>query len=69
MRTCLNRILISCLLNLMSKLTLTQSSTFFNHLDFESKPGAHSPERATFVRSGHGVFTDQFIFRTVLGQI
>ena len=27
--------------------------------------GAHNPERATSMRSCHGVFTDQFIFRTV----
>ena len=28
--------------------------------------GAHNPERATSMRSCHGVSTDQFIFRTVL---
>ena len=28
--------------------------------------GAHNPERATSMRSCHGVFTDQFIFRTTL---
>ena len=32
-------------------------------------PGAHNPERATSMRSCRGVFTDQFIFRTVLAQI
>ena len=26
--------------------------------------GAHDPERATSMRSCHGVFTDQFILRT-----
>ena len=31
--------------------------------------GAHNPERATSMRSCHGVFTDQFIFRTVLARI
>ena len=30
---------------------------------------AHFPERATSMRSCHGVFTDQFIFRTVLTRI
>ena len=29
----------------------------------------HNPERATSMRSCHGVFTDQFIFRTVLARI
>ena len=32
-------------------------------------PGAHNPERATSMRSCHGVFTDQFTFRTVLARI
>ena len=31
--------------------------------------GAHDPERATSMRSCRGVFTDQFIFRTVLARI
>ena len=31
--------------------------------------GAHNPERATSMRSCHGVFTDQFIFRTVLARV
>ena len=31
--------------------------------------GAHNPERANSVRSCHGVFTDQFISRTVLARI
>ena len=30
------------------------------------QPGAHNPERATSTRSCHGVFTDQFLFGTVL---
>ena len=30
---------------------------------------AYHPERATSMRSSHGVFTDQFIFRTVLARI
>ena len=30
------------------------------------QPGAHNPERATSMRSCQGVFTDQFIFSTVL---
>ena len=30
------------------------------------QPGAHNPERATSMRSCHGVFTDQFLFGTVL---
>ena len=33
------------------------------------EPGAHKPERASFMHSCHGVFTDQFIFRTVLARI
>jgi len=32
-------------------------------------PGAHNPQRATSIRSCHGVFMDQFIFRTVLARI
>ena len=32
-------------------------------------PGAHNPERATSIRSFHGVFTDQFILRTVLARV
>ena len=39
----------------------------------ETVPGAHNlvyhPERATSVRSCHWVFTEQFIFRTVLARI
>ena len=31
--------------------------------------GAHNLERATSKRSCHGVFTDQFIFRTVLARV
>ena len=31
--------------------------------------GAHNPERATSMRSSHGVFTDQYIFRTVLARV
>ena len=31
--------------------------------------GTHYPERATSMRLCHGVFTDQFIFRTVLARI
>ena len=31
--------------------------------------GAHNPERATPMRSYHGVFTDQVIFRTFLARI
>ena len=31
-------------------------------------PGAHNPQRATSMRSCHGIFTDQFIFRTVLAR-
>ena len=33
------------------------------------EPGAHKPERASFMHSCHGVFTDQFIFSTVLARI
>ena len=36
---------------------------------FVFEAGAHNPERATSLRSSHGVFTDQFIFRTFLKQI
>ena len=32
-------------------------------------PGAYKHERATSMRSCRGVFTEQFIFRTVLAQI
>ena len=32
-------------------------------------PGAHNPDRATSMRSCHGVFMDQFIFRTVLARV
>ena len=32
-------------------------------------PGAHDSERATFMRSCHGVFTDWFVFKTVLARI
>ena len=32
------------------------------------KKGAHDPERAAFMRFCDGVFTDQFIFRKVLGE-
>ena len=35
---------------------------------FVFEAGVHNPERATSMRSSHGVFTDQFIFRTVLKQ-
>ena len=31
--------------------------------------GAHNPERPTSMRSCHGDFTDQFIFRTILARI
>ena len=31
--------------------------------------GAHNSEQATSMRLCHGVFKDQFIFRTVLAQI
>ena len=30
--------------------------------------GAHNPERVTSVRLFYGVFTDQFVFRTVLNS-
>ena len=33
------------------------------------KAGAHKRERATSMRSCHGVFTDQFILRTVLARV
>ena len=33
------------------------------HIDFW-KSGAHYPEHATAILSCHGVFTDQFIFRS-----
>ena len=36
---------------------------------FMFETAAHNPERANSMRSSHGVFTDQFIFRTVLKQI
>ena len=36
---------------------------------FMFEAAAHNPERANSMRSSHGVFTDQFIFRTVLKQI
>ena len=36
---------------------------------FVFEAGAHNLERATFMRSSHGVFTDQSIFRTFLKQI
>jgi len=36
---------------------------------FVFEAGAHNSERATSMRSSHGVFTDQFIFRTFLKQI
>ena len=32
-------------------------------------PGAHNPDCATSMRSCHGVFTDQFTFRTVMARI
>ena len=32
-------------------------------------PGAHNPERPTSMRSYHGIFTDQFIFRMALVRI
>ena len=32
-------------------------------------PEAHNPERATSMRSRQGVFTNQFIFRTVLARM
>ena len=32
-------------------------------------PGAHNPDCATSMRSCHGVFTDQFTFRTFLARI
>ena len=35
---------------------------------FVFEAGVHNPERGTAMRSSHGVFTDQFIFRTVLKQ-
>ena len=31
--------------------------------------GTHIPERETSIRSSHGVFTDYFVFRTVLARI
>ena len=38
------------------------------HLTYNNG-GAHNPERASSMRSCHGVFAGQFIFRTVLAQI
>ena len=45
-------------------------STLYPHfIQQRIVPGAHHPERATSMGSCHVVFTDQFIFRTVLAQI
>ena len=44
------------------------SAVCFN-VTLKLSTGAHNPERATSMRSCHGVFTDQFIFRTVLTQM
>ena len=34
-----------------------------------TQPGAHNSERVTFMRSCDGVFTDRFVFKTVLARI
>ena len=40
-----------------------------NVLELSPGPGAHNPERATPILGlCHGVFTDQFIFRHILGH-
>ena len=45
-------------------------STLYPHfIQQHIVPGAHNPERATSMRSCHGVFTDQFSFRTVLERV
>ena len=47
----------------MASLVEAKYHTCSNH------KGTHNPERATSMHLCHGVFTDQFIFRTVLAQI
>ena len=54
-------------LSWIPRLTWGQEKEFARAFSF--MPGAHNPERATSMRSCPGVFTDQFIFKTVLARI
>ena len=44
-----------------------ENTTSYSHS--LQRPGAQNPERSTSMRLSHGVFTDQYILRTVLTRI
>ena len=54
------------LIDLKPKIDEKKPNGFEN---FNSYPEAHNQERETSMRSCHGVFTDQFIIRTVFARI